>query len=125
MTREKIKRIREENLRTRELLCAAFPNAFSEKGAAKRPLKIGIFKDIRAVGWGISYNRLRNALRDYCSGPLYLKAMQAGEPRIDLDGRDAGIVSEDHAAHAAKTLAAINARNARKARLKQDEKVAA
>lgn len=125
MDSDRLKRIRVENLATRHILCAAFPNAFSPKGSAKRPLKIGIFQDIRAKGHEIAYQKLRRALRDYCSGPLYLKAMKPGEPRIDLDGYTAGFVSEEHAAHAVKQLVAINSRKARKAHHKRDEKVAA
>jgi sRNA-binding protein len=116
MDRERIERLRAENIATREILCVAFPHTFFPKGAAKRPLKIGIFKDIRAKGHEVPYRTLKRALHDYCSGPLYLKAMKAGEPRLDLDGYTAGFVSEEHATHAAKQLAEINARKARKAK---------
>ncbi len=125
MKSERINRLRAENLVTRAVLCATFPNAFFPKGAAKRPLKIGIFQDIIALGADISKRKLRQALRDYTGGPLYLKALKAGEHRIDLDGYNAGFVTEDHAAHAAKELAAINARKARKAHRRHDEKAAA
>jgi ProP effector len=122
MKRERLKRLREENLATRQILCTAFPHAFFPKGSAKKPLKIGIFKDIRSLGHSVTYRRLKAALHDYTSGPLYLKAMKEGEPRLDLDGYTAGFVTEEHAAHAAKQLAEINARKARKAKQRRPSK---
>lgn len=123
--RNRIARLREQNEKTRAVLTAAFPKAFLPKGYIKKPLKIGIFQDIVNLGSEISKKRLRNALRDYTSGPLYLKAMRSGEPRIDLDGFTAGFVTDEHAAHAAKELASINARKARRAYRKPNEKAAA
>lgn len=124
--RNRIARLREQNEKTRAVLTAAFPKAFLPKGYIKKPLKIGIFQDIVNLGSEISKKRLRNALRDYTSGPLYLKALKAGTPRINLEGDEDGFVSSAHAIHAEKELAAINAKKARKSRHNQHrERVAA
>lgn len=113
---EKFKRIRQQIEETRAVLAAAFPHAFAGKGKPKRPLKIGIFEDIRALGSDISGVRLRRALRNYTSGPLYLKAMIAGAARVDLNGDQVGYVTEEQAEHAAKRLHRINAAQARRKR---------
>lgn len=113
---EKVKRLRQQNEETRAILAAAFPLTFKGKGEPKLPLKIGIAKDIKALGSDISGVRLSRALHDYTSGPLYLKAMIAGAPRFDLDGYTAGFVTEEEAAHAAKRLHMINVAKARRIR---------
>ena len=50
---------------------------------------------------------MARALGDYTSGPTYLRACVAGAPRIGLDGKPCGEVSEQQAAHAKARLAAL------------------
>lgn len=93
---------------TRALLAAAFPKTFMPKGKQKVPLKIGIREDIAALGSSVSMRRLKIALRDYTSGPLYLRALTEGAPRYDLDGNIAGTVTAHEADFARKQLKALN-----------------
>lgn len=88
-------------LANRELLAERFPLCFAPKEVAeKRPLKIGIYHDIRARLPELSGRRVTAALHDYTTGPKYWTALVAGAVRIDLDGNPAGVVSADEADHA-------------------------
>lgn len=93
--------------RARELLAAQWPLVFSAKGAPKRPLAIGIGERIALALPEIGKSRLIEALDDYCQGPSYLEACVEGAARVDLDGADCGVVSADHARHAAERLASM------------------
>ncbi|WP_189521110.1 ProQ/FinO family protein [Mesorhizobium sp. M1B.F.Ca.ET.045.04.1.1] len=85
----------------RERLAKLFPSAFSRKGEpAKRPLKIGIDKDVLAAVKDIPRRVIKLAISDYCTGPKYAKAMVEGAVRIDLDGNPAGVVSAHSEAYA-------------------------
>jgi ProP effector len=85
-------------------LGSRFPAAFPRAGR-RPPLKIGIFDDIRddpEVAASLSACRL--FLRIWTSSTAYLKAVEAGRPRVDLAGRPAGGVNERHAAEAKTSL---------------------
>jgi ProP effector len=84
-------------LRVRADLVQRFPNAFFPKGAPKKPLKIGIFSDLRVACPDISWYALQLGLGDYCRGVTYQGALQEGAVRIDLAGHEAGIVTEEEA----------------------------
>lgn len=87
-----------------------FPRAFSF--AEPKPLKVGIFRDICArtrehnlipPAGPIRRSRLISfALAKYVRRGAYLRALQEGSPRFDLDGNIAGKVSAKHAARAAE-----------------------
>ena len=47
---------------------------------------------------------VRRALGRYCQADRYRRALQAGAPRIDLQGQPAGVVTEKEAAHARNAL---------------------
>ena len=97
--------------RDRAYLEQWFPAAF---GRSKRPLKLGIHHDVIAAGivdeYGnpISANRIRNAVRDFVSGPRYAKALLFAKHRIDLHGNPVEPVLESHRARAYKYLASID-----------------
>lgn len=95
------RRVAEE---TREQLLERFPRCFRPKGATKTPLKVDIFKDIRAAAPDIPRRRLQLALKDYTSGRTYLRAIVAGAYRVDLDGFPAGEVNDQDAAIARARL---------------------
>lgn len=90
--------------RIRAILVERFPAAFAPKGGEKRPLKIGIFKAIRAELSDISENELALALEDYTWGPTYIRGLIAGAERIGLDGNPAGVVTAHEADHAASRM---------------------
>jgi sRNA-binding protein len=80
----------------------------------RRPLKLGIHRDILAVLEGIvTVQELRSALRCYVGYPWYLHAaMTPGAVRIDLDGNPSGAVSAEEA-DAAAARSASRKRNRR------------
>jgi ProP effector len=87
-------------------LCELFPSCFIVEGEA-RPLKIGIFQDLAerlANDEKVSKTLLRSALRQYTSSWRYLHGVKAGAIRVDLDGHDAGVLTEEHVAHAKQSL---------------------
>ncbi|WP_246592220.1 ProQ/FINO family protein [Aminobacter anthyllidis] len=73
-------------------LSAKWPAAFNPK--APRPLKIGIHHDIRVLDGELSDDELRRALLAYTKMAKYLARLNAGAPRVNLDGKPAGVVSE-------------------------------
>ena len=87
-------------------LCERFPACFIIDGEAK-PLKIGIFQDLAerlADDPKVSKTLLRSALRQYTSSWRYLHGVKAGATRVDLDGNDAGVLTEEHVTHAKQAL---------------------
>ena len=79
-------------------------------GSWRRPLKIGINRDLVAADTGISSTQLRQALGAYTSSPSDLRACCEGAARIGLDGQPAGSVSEEESEHARRKLAVLEAR---------------
>jgi ProP effector len=93
------------------LLAKTFPKCFSVYERRRRPLKIGIHRDIKAALDGaITPADLHKALGIYCSNPAYLGHTRTGAWRLDLDGKPAGTVTADEEAHAKATLAGIKAK---------------
>jgi ProP effector len=93
------------------LLAELWPNCFSVYEGRRRPLKIGIHKDIlAAVNGALTPLELGKALGAYCSNKVYLGHTRKGAWRLDLDGKPAGIVTADEEAHAKATLAGIRAK---------------
>lgn len=102
------------------LLTERFPVCFSWENP--RPLKIGIFKDLlEALGEvsGRSLMDLKKTVARYCNRPRYQKCLQEGAIRIDLEGKPAGVVTAESAAHANVELNAWNMRKAAAHRLNQ------
>ena len=102
--REKRRKWRLEAKATRTLLAERFPRCFAPKGEPKRPLKLGIHNDLRAAAPDISRRLIRIALEDYTTGNSYLRSMDAGAARLDLEGWPAGEVSITHAKLARQQL---------------------
>ena len=87
-------------------LCEQFPACFIAEGEA-RPLKIGIFQDLAtrlAEDPRVSKTLLRSALRQYTSSWRYLHGVKAGAIRVDLDGHECGVLTEEHVTHAKQAL---------------------
>ena len=100
-----------------ELLAERWPKCFVVFERARRPLKIGISRDIMtALDGAVTPAELGLALSIYCGNVRYLRALHRGlgQPRIDLNGEAAGVVSEHDAECAAARLAARSTRAARK-----------
>lgn len=84
------------------LLQKKFPLAFPKKPAAKRPLKIGIHKDIfeQAEQLGIDKKDIRAAIKTWCWGNRYWECMVEDAFRVDLNGDVAGQVTKADAEQA-------------------------
>lgn len=116
---------------TREMLHAKFPDCIGKDGVnSKRPLKIGIVRDLYAADLGISNAEVRNFLRAYTSGLKYLKSISKGGDRYDLAGQPCGVITPEQSTYAAEKLARINKhmsarRKARKATIITTDLIAA
>jgi ProP effector len=85
-------------------LADAYPKCFATWEFRRRPLAIGIRAELQLALTGES--DLRHALRRYTSNQVYLRRLRAGAPRIGLDGKPGGAVTEDEEAKAKARLAA-------------------
>ncbi|MDR5904302.1 ProQ/FINO family protein [Franzmannia qiaohouensis] len=75
-----------------------------------RPLKVGIHEDLVArEPWPDKL--VRRALACYVHLPRYLKAVRTGAERVDLDGANAGDVSDGEARYARRQLDELRAQN--------------
>jgi sRNA-binding protein len=99
------------------LICALadlFPVFVTDRWREHRPLKVGIGEELIATGimkgWEVA-----KALRHYCGGRMYLRAVAAGGFRYDLSGMPAGEISTEDREWARTRLAEIDARQAREA----------
>jgi ProP effector len=95
---------------TIEFLAEKFPRTFFVNGGERKPLKIGIIRDLVDAHIGIPGTQLRHTLAAYTSSPGYLRACREGADRIDLVGEPVGIVSGAEAEHACRKLAVLEAR---------------
>ena len=68
------------------------------------PLAIGIDKQLLTQQPELNRKALRMALRSHTMLTRYLKEMQTGTVRLNLDGTAAGEVTEDARAHSAEQL---------------------
>lgn len=94
-----------QKLATRDLLAKTFPQTFAPKGSPKKPLKVGISKDVVERLTAHSKHRIFMAIADYCTGPSYFASCTPNAPRFDLDGNPCGTVTAEQAEHASEQLA--------------------
>jgi ProP effector len=96
---------------TIELLAATWPACFAVSFRDRKPLKIGIGKEVAALVEGaVTQEELDAALGLYTRQKAYLKALKEGAARVDLDGNPAGVVTAAEAALARRHIERINAR---------------
>ena len=89
----------------------AFPEMISHLDVQKRrPLKIGIAKDIQTRLLEVPAEVIGHAMRIYCSDRRYLAGLIAGAPRVDMTGASCGEVTPDQANAAKLRLEAIRRR---------------
>jgi sRNA-binding protein len=93
-------------------LAQLYPACFYVARQERRPLKIGIRRDLVALDLGVGRRELDSALAWYVNGIGYLQNLRVGADRIGLDGATASVVSETDEAHAREKLAALGARRA-------------
>lgn len=85
-----------------------------------KPLALRIDSSILERFSDFDRKNLRIALRMYTASTKYLKAVERGEQRFDLDGNPAGEVTAEQRQHAAETLKERFAAVARQAREKRE-----
>jgi len=91
-------------------LAADFPQTFTlEKHLPHRPLKVGVAADLRAALPDLPRAVLGRALAAYTKRIMYLQALTARAPRVDLAGNPAGGVTALEAGYASAVLAGIMA----------------
>lgn len=78
-------------------LAECYPALF---GAPARPLKRGIFHDLRAAHPEFDVSELKLALAQHTRSTRYLRAVAAGEPRHDLLGVAVEPMAPEHVHHA-------------------------
>lgn len=78
-----------------------YPRAFMP--GAPQPLKIGIHEELLAAEGG-ELKRIHRALAHYVKVPRYLRSIQAGAVRLDLEGNNAGFVTAQEASFAQQQL---------------------
>ena len=91
-------------------LAQLYPACFYVARHERRPLKIGIGRDLAALDLGIGRRELGSALAWYVNGIDYLRGLRVGAERIGLDGAPSGLVSQADEAHARERLAALGTR---------------
>ncbi|MBV5311154.1 ProQ/FINO family protein [Chromatium okenii] len=91
-------------------LVALYPACFDL--SKPRPLKIRIYQDLREAGH--TARAVNGAMYVYCNRRAYLRAMEAGAVRIDLQGQPAGEVTEVEAAAAREKWTQLNLARLRK-----------
>ncbi|RKR04195.1 ProP effector [Kushneria sinocarnis] len=98
-----------------------YPNAFFR--GHTRPLKIGIHHDLaEREPW--PEKLIRRALAGYVNLPRYLKSVRHGNVRVDLDGGEAGEVSEQDAHHAAEQLTSLQQKQREREQQAQSKRMA-
>ncbi|MCS4089088.1 ProQ/FinO family protein [Rhizobium sp. BK176] len=93
------------------LLSEQYPGAFPPGRVALVPLKIGIHRDVMVRHPEIDRLTVKNFFVFHAYSKPYLQASSvAGSARRDLDGNEAGIVTEEQAQAARDALAKIGKR---------------
>jgi sRNA-binding protein len=95
-----------------DLLAERWPKMFSLYEARRRPLKVGIHRDILAAlhGGGITPDELKRALSHYCRNPGYCAAAKkAAEEAEEIARRDPRLSLADFKAAALARKAAVPA----------------
>jgi ProP effector len=95
------------------ILTGRFSRCFNPR--KRRPLKVKIHADILARCPDLDPCYLRVTLAAYTNNLGYLRAMQVGATRVDLDGNPAGEVTSTDSEHAKAKLAAKEKVKQRKA----------
>ncbi len=89
-----------------------------------KPLALRIDKAIGERLPDVDRKVIRAAMRIHTASTRYLKAMEKGTHRFDLDGHEDGEVTEEHRGHAAQTLKERFAEVERRRREKRKEEQA-
>jgi ProP effector len=96
-------------------LAEEYPTAIALRNHAPlHPLKIGIDRDIRERCPDVSLRTRNEFLHRYVGQPSYLRLLKPDAVRVDLDGNQAGTITEDQAQNAVERLAQLAERKKRR-----------
>lgn len=99
------------------LLSERHPRAFPPGRSPLVPLKIGIHRDIMDRYPDVDRATVKSFFAFHAYSKPYLEASSiGGSVRLDLDGNEAGVVTEEHAQAARETLAKFAKRKKRAVR---------
>lgn len=94
----------------RRILSALLPKTFTASGP-KRPLAIAVKGELACLNaslLGFTAAEVCQLVNAYCNSASYWRALRAGAPRIDINGRPFGVVTERHARDARRKLDALS-----------------
>jgi sRNA-binding protein len=104
---------------TIKLLSEKFPHAFFQFERRRRPLALGIHKEVAAAMPTLTAEQIHAAMRSYVGNEFYCRACREGAVRINLLGHEAGAVTAAEADNSAARIAGIKEwRKKRKAKAK-------
>jgi sRNA-binding protein len=89
------------------LLCEKFPAAFFMFEQRRKPLALGIHKEVALAMPALTAEQIKAAMRFYVSNEFYCRACREGAPRINLLGHEAGVVTAAEADNAVARIAGI------------------
>jgi ProP effector len=102
-----------------EMLSQKFPACFAVFELRRKPLAIGIHKEIALAMPALTEEQIHAVMRVYVTNAAYLRACREGAPRINLMGHEAGVVTSAEADNCAARLAGIKAAKKKKKETKE------
>ncbi len=88
-------------------LCQKFPACFAMYEQRRKPLALGIHKEIAAAMPTLTAEQIHAAMRSYVGNIAYCRACREGAVRINLLGHEAGAVTAAEADNSAARIAGI------------------
>jgi sRNA-binding protein len=95
---------RDENETTIRQLVNKYPKCFFEDPRQRIPLKKNIAADLQMDGFPAAYEVIVSAVEWYMSHFAYQYALQAGAKRINLNGKEAGTVTQQEYLNSQKRI---------------------
>jgi sRNA-binding protein len=89
------------------MLCEKFPACFAMFEQRRRPLALGIQKEIAAAMPTLTKEQISTAMRSYVANEFYCRACREGAARVNLMGHEVGVVTAAEADNAAARIAGI------------------
>jgi ProP effector len=89
------------------MLCEKFPACFAMFEQRRRPLALGIQKEIAAAMPTLTKEQISTAMRCYTLNAAYNRACREGAARINLMGHEAGVVTAAEADNAVARIAGM------------------
>jgi sRNA-binding protein len=102
-----------------KLLSEKFPECFALYEQRRRPLALGIHREILAAMPMLAAEQIGAAIRLYVANEFYCRACREGAARINLMGHEAGCVTAAEADNAVARIAGIKEWKKKKAAAKK------